>query len=140
MIDLYEICKNSHHNPDFTNRINCINYTGKEVAMEKPYSPELITLRHRVIQGNEKLIKAWSQLKEMTHNTEEWATQFERWHKANELLSLLATELKVKYNFNECLYMENGKKTKKCLPPGDEIGCRVCTSDYPWWSNELMPL
>ena len=105
--------------------------------MEK--NEEIEALRNRVKAGNEKLIKAWSQLKEMTHNTEEWATQFERWHQANEKLSLLCTELKLK-GYEDCLYMENGKKIKKCLEPGESLGCRVCPSSYPYWQEELMAL
>ena len=102
---------------------------------------EVEALRLRVCQGNLKLNLAWQQLKEMTHNTEVWSEQMERWHKSNELLSLLATELKVRYNYNQCLYLnENGEKTKKCLPPGDNIGCRVCTSDRKWWEEEFLEL
>ena len=105
--------------------------------MEK--NEELEALKNRVKAGNLKLNLAWQQLKEMTHNTEEWATQFERWHQANEKLSLLCTELKLK-GYEDCLYMENGKKIKKCLEPGESLGCRVCPSSRAYWAEELMSL
>ena len=106
---------------------------GNEEAIE--------ALKARIRQGNLKLNLAWSQLKEMTHNTEEWATQFERWHQANEKLSLLCTELKLK-GYEDCLYLENGKKVKKCLEPGESLGCRVCPcgSNKTYWQDELMSL
>ena len=103
------------------------------------YSSEVIALRERIKVGNEKLIKAWQQLREIADRQEEWASQFERWHKANELLSALCTQLET-MGYEDCLYMENGKKVKKCLEPGEIIGCRVCPSKIPYWEKELMDL
>lgn len=101
---------------------------------------ELETLKSRIRQGNNKLNLAWSQLREIA-DREEWAEQLEKWSQANIKLSALCTELKLKYSFNECLYLDGeGKKTKKCLPPGGELGCRVCPSERAWWSEELMAL
>ena len=103
------------------------------------YSLEVITLKDRVVRGNEKLNLAWQQLRNIANRTEEWTEQLERWHQANEKLSLLCTELKLR-GYSDCLYMENGKKTRKCLEPGDDIGCRVCPSSREWWAEELMSL
>ena len=104
-------------------------------------SEELEALKNRVCRGNAILNAAWEQIKAMAHDSQQWREQFERWSKANERLSLLATELKLKYNYNQCLYIDgSGKKTKRCLPPGDDIGCRVCPSARAWWTEELMNL
>ena len=97
-------------------------------------------LKARVKEGNEKLNLAWQRLVKMDHSSQRWAEEAERWHQANERLSSLCTELKLKYNFNDCLYIENGKKTRGCLTEG--LGCRVCpcSSDKNYWEKELMNL
>lgn len=101
---------------------------------------ELEALKSRIRQGNLKLNLAWQQLREMTHRTEEWNEQMEKWHRANEKLSLLCTQLKT-LGFTECLYLdEKGKKIKSCLTPGNDIGCRVCPSMRAWWDEEFMAL
>ena len=105
----------------------------------KQFSPEIIALRDRVIRGNEKLNLAWQQLRSIADRTEEWRKQMERWHLANERLSTLCTELKLR-GYSDCLYMENGKKTRKCLEPGDSLGCRVCPSSTPYWEKEFTEL
>ena len=108
--------------------------------MAKRYSPEVIALRDRVIRGNETLNLAWNQLRAMVHNTEEWNEEVERWHQANNKLSALCSELKLR-GYEDCLYLDgSGKKTKLCLPPGDDLGCRVCPSIIKYWEKELMDL
>ena len=94
-------------------------------------------LKERVKLGNEKLGKAWQQLKEMVHNTEEWAEQMEEWHKANKKLSLYCDQLKA-LGFEDCLYLVDGKKTKQCL--GDQLGCLVCPSLISYWEREMDAL
>jgi len=103
------------------------------------YSSEVLALRDRVISGNKKLNDAWEQIRGIAHDAEEWKELLEQWHQANEKLSLLCSELKAR-GYTDCLYIENGKKTKKCLPPGDAIGCRVCPSSRKYWEKELMEL
>jgi len=108
--------------------------------MNKQYSPEVIALRDRVVRGNLKLNLAWQQLRNIADRTEEWAEQLDRWSEANEKLSTLCYELKLK-GYEDCLFLDgNGKKTKKCLMPGEDIGCRVCPSSKKWWEEELMEL
>lgn len=97
----------------------------------------LEALKARVKEGNQKLNDAWEKLVQMNHSSQKWAEEVERWHQANEKLSALCTELKYK-GFNDCLYIENGKKTRPCLTEG--LGCRVCPSSYPYWEKELMEL
>lgn len=103
------------------------------------YSSEVLALRDRVKLGNEKLNDAWEQIRGMAHDTEEWKELLEQWHQANKKLSLLCSELKAR-GYTDCLYIENRKKTKKCLLPGDDIGCRVCPSSRKYWEKELMEL
>ena len=103
----------------------------------KEYSSEVIALRERVKAGNLKLNLAWQQICELDHNSQEWRDELERWHQANEKLSGLCRELKLR-NYNDCLYLnKDGKKIKRCL---GGLGCRVCPSSYPYWEQELMEL
>ena len=102
---------------------------------------EVLDLRDRVILGNRKLNVAFEQIKQLAHDPEEWSRAMDQWHEANEKLSTLCTELKLKYSYNECLYLDDqGKKTKKCLEPGDSLGCRVCPSSRNYCAEELMAL
>ena len=102
------------------------------------YSAEVLTLRNRVIAGNEKLNTAWDQLCLMDHESQQWKDELERWHQANERLSILCTQLK-SMGYDDCLYLDkDGKKAKSCLDEG--IGCRVCPSRIPYWEKELMSL
>ena len=103
-------------------------------------SEELEALKNRVCRGNAILNAAWDQLKAMDHESQQWKDELERQHVANEFLSLLVLELKESFNYHQCLYIVGGKKTKLCLPPGDDIGCRVCSSSRKWWEEELMSL
>ncbi len=107
---------------------------------EGKYSSETLALRDRVILGNKKLNDAWEQIKGMVHDSEEWKYQMERWRQGNEKLSLLCSELKLR-GYEDCLYLDDqGKKTKKCLSPGDAIGCRVCPSSRKYWEEEFDKL
>ncbi|GAH11834.1 unnamed protein product [marine sediment metagenome] len=107
--------------------------------MTNQYSPEVLALRDRVRLGNYKLFRAWQQIKELAHDSEQWSQQIDRWHDATEKLSLLCSELKLK-GYADCLYMENGKRTKSCLSNPDGFFCQVCSSIYPYWELELMSL
>lgn len=76
---------------------------------------------------------------------QEVLSETKRFHSSKEVIDYLHSPMSkptlVKYNFNECLYLDSeGKKTKKCLPPGDALGCRVCPSERKWWEEELLDL
>lgn len=108
----------------------------RETEMQKQYSSEVLALRDRVKKGNDKLNLAWVQLCQINHESQEWRDEFQRWHEANELLSVLCTQLKA-LGYLDCLFLDsNGKKMKKC---GDikPIGCRVCPSIREWWIEEV---
>ena len=105
--------------------------------MTKRYSPEVLHLRDRVRLGNDKLNKAWEQIKELDHSSQEWSEKMEEWHLANERLSTLSTELQY-MGYEDCLYLnEKGEKMRKCL---GGLGCRVCPSRISYWERELMEL
>ena len=107
-----------------------------ETMEEKLKSLE--ALKARVKEGNQKLNDAWQRLVKMDHSSQRWEEEAERWSRANEKLSSLCTELKYA-GFNDCLYLEDGKKTRGCLTqPG--LGCRVCPSQISYWEKELMEL
>lgn len=104
------------------------------------YSSEVLALRARVILGNKKLNDAYEQIKQLAHGSEEWSQALDQWHEANEKLSNLCKQLKL-LGYEDCLYLnEKGEKTKKCLEPGDDLGCRVCSSSRDYCSEELMAL
>lgn len=107
---------------------------------EREYSQEALALRDRIVLGNKKLNDAYEQIKAITYNSVQWAELMEQWSEANKRLSALCDELKIKYNYNDCLYMENGVKTRKCYEPGDSLGCRVCPSEIRYWEKEFMEL
>ncbi|KKK81713.1 hypothetical protein LCGC14_2810710, partial [marine sediment metagenome] len=90
--------------------------------------------------GNEKLTEAYARLKEMTLSDEAWNAAMEKWHLANNKLSLLCTHLE-SLGYDICLYIEDGVKARKCLNSKSSIGdCRVCPSKIHYWANELMLL
>ena len=88
---------------------------------------EVLTLRDRVKLGNDKLFRAWLQIRELAHDQEEWPRQMDQWHEAQGKLHLLCLELKAR-GYKDCLYIEGGKKTKRCLDNPDGFFCLVCSS------------
>ena len=102
----------------------------------KEYSSEVLTLRERVVTGNQKLNMAWAQLCKMDHESQQWKDELERWHQANEGLSKRCRDLKM-MGYTDCLYIdEKGKKTMKCGGMG-QLGCRVCSSSREYWIEEM---
>jgi hypothetical protein len=105
----------------------------EEHKMPAQYSSEVLALRDRVIRGDKKLNDAWEQIRAIS-DEEERERQTDRWTQAAEKLCLLCEELKAK-GYYDCLYIENGKKTRPCDPP-DGLCCLVCPSSYPYWKCE----
>lgn len=122
------LCNRCHPNP------NPGSSPGKE-----GHALEVLALRDRVTLGNEKLFQAWLQIRELAHDSEEWSWQMDKWAEAQHKLSLLCSELKLK-GYTDCLYIENGKKTRSCLSNPDGFWCCVCSSSYPYWEKDLMSL
>ena len=100
---------------------------------------DLDALKDRVRLGNDKLFQAWLQIRELVDDKEEWARQMDRWQEATEKLHSLCQELKLK-GYNDCLYLENGKRVRSCLSNPDSFWCQVCPSIYPYWETELMEM
>lgn len=98
---------------------------------------EIEVLKSRIKEGNRKLNLAWEAIIKLDHQSARWQEEVEKWHEANERLSALCSELKY-LGFTDCLYIENGKKTRNCLTEG--LGCRVCPSQISYWETELMNL
>ena len=128
-------CGRCHPNPDpGSNTVNSLR-----ISSEK-YTPEVLALRNRVCLGNDKLFAAWLRIRDI-EDREEKEYQFDRWNEAQRKLHTLCDELKYRFNFHDCLYLdENGKKTKRCIGGLDEWWCQVCPSERAWWSEELMSL
>lgn len=97
---------------------------------------ELEVLKDRVRTGNKKLQIAWDQICKLDHESEQWNKEFQKWHEANEKLSVLCTQLKVR-GFTDCLHLDDkGEKIKKCLD--HPLGCLCCPSATPYWTAELF--
>lgn len=96
-------------------------------------------MRDRVKLGNEKLFRAWLQIRELAYDSEEWSRQMGRFSEATKKLRGLCAELKLK-GYDDCLYMENGKKTKSCLSNPDGFWCQACPSSRKYSEEELMKL
>ena len=112
----------------------------KQPPPKKQYPQKVLELRDRVIRGNQKLFDAWMKIREIAHGTEEWSRQMDRWCEAQEKLSSLCSELKM-WDYVDCLYInEKGEKTRSCLDNPDGFWCQVCSSEYPYWEEELMNL
>ena len=102
--------------------------------MVDPQEVEL--LKNRIKIGNDKLNTAWESIVAMVGVDEErWKIESERWFEAHAKLINLARLLNGK-GFRNCLYIEDGKKTRHCLNPG----CQACPSDVNYWEKELMDL
>jgi len=95
---------------------------------------ELTTLKQRMRAGNEKLITSWPRIWDIP-DEEERAEQLKRWDEANRLLDALCMELMYRFDFHDCLYLENGRKTKPCTD-ADGFCCFACPSDKPYWHDE----
>lgn len=112
----------------------------KEKPPPKQYSEEVIALRDRVVNGNQRLFEAWLKIKELAHDSEEWSRQMDRWNEAQEKLHVLCLELKM-MGYSDCLYLdESNRKTKSCLENPDGFWCQVCPSGYPYWEVEAGKL
>jgi len=107
-----------------------------------PPNNEFEVLKSRIKLGNDKLWRAWEQIKGLVGDKEEWSNQMDRWAQAKEKLWGLIEELRQRFNFYDCLYIENGKKTKGCLHNDDGFFCQVCPCKpgNPYWEKELMAL
>ena len=87
---------------------------------------DLIALLERVKNGNDKLWAAWRVIRDIT-DREEREELFTKWDGRVYFLNLLCKELVVK-GYIDCLYIENGIKTKSCLnnPDEPEWFCNTC--------------
>jgi len=109
------------------------DYTFEVTRYTKETLSELIA---RIKLGSEKLNNALNQMNAIAHNTVRWSDAMEQWHKANMLLRIYCDQLEP-LGFKDCLYIENGVKTRKCL---EGVSCRVCPSNKNYWEKELMEL
>lgn len=112
----------------------------KEVKVEvKQYSLEVLTLRDKVIKGNDVLWRAWLKIRDIK-DKEEKERQLDKWNVAQNRLHYFCLELKSK-GYEDCLYLDkDGKKTKNCLKNPDGFWCQVCPSSISYWEKEIMSL
>ena len=93
-------------------------------------------LLERVKLGNDKLIAAWLQVKNF-EDPEIHDRGMEKIKEACTKLHLLNLELMAS-GFNECFYIENGRKKRQCIT--DSGFCWVCPSQKPYWREEWEKL
>jgi len=113
----------------------------KAPVRDKKQDPEYLALLDRIRLGNDKLFRAWLVIRDM-QDKEKREEQYDRWGESQLKLWWLVKELNAKYNFYDCLYIENGVKTRGCLSNPDGFWCVVCPGGpgCPYWEQELMAL
>jgi len=103
----------------------------------KPPATEKAKLVMRIMRANVVLSKARAEISTI-EDKEERVAQFKLWGESVNKIQEIGRGLK---NIStDCLYIEKGKKLKKCLLPFDEKGyveCFSCPSNY-WWERELF--
>lgn len=112
-----------------------IEHEGEIIEIEIYSKARLEELKARCRTGNEKLNAAWQQIIKLDHSQERWTEEVHKWHIANTRLSAYCTQLQA-MGFNDCLYLENGKKKVNCL----DLDCRVCPSNTPYWEEDWVNL
>ena len=103
--------------------------------IQRLYSAEVLALLDRVRKGNDKLFAAWLQIRDIPDKLEK-ESHFLQWDAAKEMLNLLRLELQAK-GYNDCLDIENGKKTKRCLDEPGEWFCNTCPSTREYCVEEM---
>ncbi|MDD5060759.1 MAG: hypothetical protein PHN44_00565 [Candidatus Marinimicrobia bacterium] len=94
-------------------------------------------LLERVRKGNDRLMEHYAEIMP-EKDTDTWNKLIDNFLLASGRLSLLCDVLASK-GYRDCLYMENGKRTRTCLTQRkDTIVCWACPSDRKYWSEELF--
>lgn len=80
-------------------------------------------IKQRVITGNAKTVEYWNIITEK--GGDDYKNNVDKYEKACQKLHGLCQLLKLK-GFNDCLYMDGDRKTKKCFNRQDGSWCTVC--------------
>ncbi len=107
--------------------------SGKVIVNNNP--EEIEALRKRVAAGNEKLVLALLALVEI-EDMAVYDVQMKAWYSARDKLNTLYKMLR-DLGYSDCLYVENGARTRKCDSWPKGRNCIVCTSDEIYW-NEVI--
>lgn len=106
------------------------------------YSPEVLAMRDRCRNGNNKLWAAWCSIRAVKDKEQQNAL-FEQWDTANQRLRNLCRQLK-DLGFEDCLYLNaKGEKLIRCLYNLDSPlwFCQVCPAPTEKYAEpELMSL
>lgn len=106
-------------------------WRGEEIEIERYTKDRIDELKERVKKGNDKLMAAWAEI--VKQELGKYETEIKKWTIAQARLMEYCRQLQ-DLGFHSCLYIENGKKTKKCI---DVLGCIVCPSDISYWETEV---
>ena len=89
----------------------------------------------RVRNGNEKLM-AYYELIKTEKNNAEWDKMVDNLHAAADRMKRISDFLVFK-GFDDCLYIENGKKMRSCVI-GKQHSCWVCPSKRNYAEEEMF--
>jgi hypothetical protein len=89
----------------------------------------------RVKNGNEKLMAYYEQIKTQK-NDPEWDKMVDNLHVAVDRMKQICDFLVFK-GYDDCLYIENGKRTRSCVI-GDDRPCWVCPSKRNYAEEEMF--
>ena len=96
-------------------------------------------LLDRVRTGNNKLYKAWKQIQEFSEDKDKFNELSAVWDgKVQELKKLCG---RLKFVFDDCLYIQDGKKTRTCWGTMEDptLWCIVCPAESRrYWEDELF--
>lgn len=109
-----------------------------EISENQKY--HVAEVRRRVKLGNEKLYTAWKTITDERRNLsdEVFEAEMTKWVEATRKLTNLALELR-ESDQNDCLYIENGVKIRRCLDEPDGSWCVVCPCPHDkYHAAELM--
>jgi len=143
------LCGRCHPNPnpDVAPTVAVSDQPGESHLAPVPSAgpgEEVAALLERVKKGNDKRWAAWKVIRDV-EDTEERGELFLKWDEKVKFLNELCLDLVAK-GFNDCLYIENGKKTKGCLDnPAEPLWfCNTCPASIgggpKYWEQELMGL
>ncbi len=107
-------------------------------------------LKLRIKNGIDKMWQAWEQIKKMAPEKEDaqyeaknqlWKDTVDKWVEAERRLEQLIQQLNLQYEYDDCVFLVNGKK-RNCLGNNpDGAWCILCTCDKTkgpkYWENEI---
>ena len=112
------------------------NYTGLPTWICGTCVPppgDITKLKMRVIRGNYILSKRRLEIDNLD-DPDQQREERKAWGEGIDKIQQIGKQLK--QLTTDCIYIEGGKKVKKCLSGHADIECFTCPNDY-WWRQEI---